>query len=427
MKEKLSLNISMFRSTEPGSLNPHLEGLLHTLGGDSWDLMKEDQSRGKLDESRDYVYRSAIDNYFYEVLRDKLNLGRADMQTYFEGQQVVARDVIEDIIKKYTPGLSTTHGLANEVSLLCRPGEIFSFLARSSEISNVLRFEVTRHLLTSLTVAQHHAHSANGQLRYILSGAQSLMNKHLYAGPEGQTQTHHQYIVFDNETNSPLGVYNPGNLVNQGQHIKAFIANIRTLKPDGCNHSIKDKELFTDTRVKKPTPSFMKIVAKALLNGGELKVDGDVRDNMGMMMTVYGDQHDRDHLLERLHHVYSLHPNGIDRIEEDNKTEGDRGQAKVQFKRMQVFLNGTEYPIEVMAYALLDYLRSRYEVGRINPSTGMYDGAAHSLYEFRRSIPVTGLLFPAEIYGVDSRTTIIHHMNQTAEDLRFRDRVRIPN
>ncbi len=426
MKEKkLKLTTDMFRPVKSGESNPSMDRLLATVGGPAWPLMKEDQLQGRLDTDRLATYTAAIDHHVYEVIRNEHNLGRADMQTFFDMQQETSRIVIEDIIKKFMPDLSTRIGLSNEVSLLKGPGHILSFLARGNEISDVLRFEVSRHLLTSLTMSTHHARSANGGLRSVLSDAQSLMNKFLYDGPEGQTHTHHEYVVFNNETNTPVSIYVPNRFVSSGDHVKDFVANTRRIRKEICEADIEGDRLFTDTRVKSAASSFIKVLMKALLNGGELKVDGDVRDNMGMMMTIYGNDSDRDQIIHRLSNVFNLHPNGVRAIEEDNDSEGDRGQAKVQFKRMQVFLNGTEYPIEVMAYSLLDYLRSRYEVGRINPSTGMYDGAAHSLYEFRRSIPVTGLLFPAEIYGVDSRTTIIHHMNQTAEDLRIKDRVRI--
>ncbi len=414
----------MLKPTQPGKNNPALERLLKLFGGEFWPDYQQAIQNKPVTSSQARLYQQAIDAHFYQKLKEVYNLDRTDPESFFEVQQGHARAVIEDVLEDYTPSLKSRIGIRNEVTLTSRPSEIYRRLAMSTaDITPELQFEVQRHLVLSLTAAEINARSTNEQLRHELSGVQSILNDHLFSGPEGYAEDYTVYACFDNDTNRTSCFFVNGCTTPKNSHKKAFRCRVRFV--DGTGH------VYTDPRIKDTTSAILKTTRKAVNNGQVMEPLNDVKDSMGMMFTVMDENAEeksrfsqRERLVNQVRAAIQYHPNGIEQIKEDNDVEQDRGQATgIQFTRLQIQLLGLGLPIELMVFDAWNYLNSRYEVGVKNPDTGLYDGGAHELYKIRRVADVLSVYFPQELYRVDTLEALRQRGDQVAQDLLNKDRV----
>lgn len=374
----------------------------------------------------------ATDGHFYGFIRQTYGLPEdINPQVFYLRQQSHAIQVIEYVLGTALPGYRHELGLKNEVSLYSEsPTDLLRLLAYPDDgVNPTLKFELQRHLLLSHISASFNSRTLNGRLRTELSRVQMLLNRELYGGRIGDGEDFDVYALHEDGTNSAVQV-----LVTARQYVSKQARDICGIQPEGYHlkrhpFSLRrigetDSLVYTNPRKKSDAASILKSLGKAVENGGVISPLSYVQDSLGIMFVAMGGESERGELVERATTVLQSHPSGVEEITEDHHVNQDRGQAGASdFARLYLKLTGISVPLELMFYTCLGYLNSEYEVGIRDAGTGIYPGRAHDLYELRRSLPVLPVLFPEEIYPVDTRVAVLDRMATVAEELQARHRI----
>ncbi|MBI2018169.1 hypothetical protein HYS96_00505 [Candidatus Daviesbacteria bacterium] len=375
---------------------------------------------------------TATDRYFYGFIRRAYGLPEnMDPQDFYLRQQRHAAEVIDSVLGRALPAYRHELGLKNEVSLYSEsPADLLRLLAYPDDgINPTLKFELQRHILLSHISASFNSRTLNGRLRTELSRVQMLLNGELYGGRIGDGEDFDVYALHEDGTNSAVQV-----LVTARQYAREQAREICGALPEGCHlkrhpFSLRrigetDSLVYTNPRKKSDAASILKALAKAVDNGGVIDPLSYVQDSLGIMFVAMGGGNERKELVQRVTTVLQSHPSGVEEIMEDHHVDRGRGQSEASsFTRLQLKLRDISVPLELIFYTCLGYLNSEYEVGTRDSGTGIYPGRAHDLYELRRSLPVLQVLFPPEIYQVDTRAAVLDRMVTVAEELREKHRI----
>ena len=65
-----------------------------------------------------------------------------------------------------------------------------------------------------------------------------------------------------------------------------------------------------------------------------------------------------------------------------------------------------------------DFLNTEHDVGLKDDDTGVYSGSAHKLYELRRLREVMPILFPKELYRINTDRVLAQRMETIANELK---------
>lgn len=172
----------------------------------------------------------------------------------------------------------------------------------------------------------------------------------------------------------------------------------RTLKINGS-----EMKVIFDSRKKEDSKSILKTLSKALKSGGgRINWLNEVTDLIGTkFVAVCGDIDDLIKTFEAQVNEYFDNPI----IKVDDATAGfddkdpHRGSSPTHnFKRRQIMIG--ENMFEVLFYTLGDWLNAEYHIGNKLPD-GSYNGAAHSLYEIKRTAEGGEPIIPNEILNIN--------------------------
>lgn len=318
-----------------------------------------------------------------------------EIQSFFLSQLKKANDTVRIIGN--TLGLPpTVYSLHNEVDVVDPSiARMLSLLDRD-RVDPVLRFEVQRQLALAYLSAGINTRTMHDRAYDVLSALQEGLNSQFFIGKIGHYETEVITSLHDPETNRTLGVYHQGEAVPvrdfAGTLIKNTPMSFRTISIG--SHEIK---VLYGVRKKSDEAAIIKAINKGISRGRSIDVFNDVLDSLGLMFVVDGGEEERRLVAQHFFQFLNRYNEKLVRLD-DSRSGNDRGQSDlIHFERYQIISPDISLPLETMFFSLPDYINSQSDIGR-RGNDGIYDGAAHSLYELRRSRQVAQRLFPKEMY-----------------------------
>lgn len=363
-------------------------------------------------------------------------------EKFFEDQMVAANSVVETVIGKYLANSQGYLNLRDEVESFdpYNPFSLLRYLAPERDRvtgkklvpDKTLSFQVIRQFKLAAISADFESRSLNGDLKHKLSQIQRCLRRELFEGGAGSTTTRTVLTIHDNATNrfksfqECKATYTPEE--DPDVHLKEIplhVRQLRSLSDDEEPRGVMEKMRSQKNRAE----AILKAIRRA--KGGEINPIRYVTDECGIVYVTEDDKQ-RSLFLRRLSDA--LVTCGIAQdIIPDEDTNGEKDQKSPAFVRLKIEYapegvpENRKVPIEFIVYSLPDYIRSIYEVGEQDPESQFFDGAAHALYEIRRTYNLLAQLFPEDIYDrrvVKVEELCLIRMNQIAEGLRNRDRNR---
>jgi len=414
--ELTTVDLSIF------DVNPHV-GQFDVQGTQLWERMfgsvreLRDQGiiKGPLLESlqdertSQRVNRWALRNY----TRNYGLPGVAYGQRFFMDQQNTAFRVIERY-KASIPALRGVLGLKNELRS-DQPTDYYEWMNRP-DVAPRLAFEAKR----GLALAFISGVSDVRDFRIPLEAEGGRIQKHIdkegvFAGLIGDGKPKVITAQFDDITNSVVDSFSLN-----GTHEKRILTEVREVEGVGAT--------LTILRKKEAEVATIKSIWKAELDarkgvGTTIRPMDVVNDHFGMLFMTLEDGANIELLMEKVLGALFTYTRKMGQITPDFHTNGDQGQSgklKLDGRLLTYFkgLNGN--PFELMFFSKNNYLNSQFEVGSLNPHTGMYDGQAHELYELQREGIVAPRLFPDTHYRV--RRAFEHASQKKTEELLERNK-----
>lgn len=353
-----------------------------------------------------------INEYFYKANTRIYNLPdwTHPRSFYKKGKEdaIAAIRYFGDLV----PELAEAFELREEIAHLSdRPSDLLRYLASpTGEIHPTLAYEAQRHAIAQCQLGMVEVRTLNADLINLLADIQDLLNEKLFKGPKGNGEDFCTESYHDDETNEVVG-FPDRNRRPFTAHLKRRWISVRQIPEIGFVHE--------KSREKGPGPTYVKLLVKALENGGIVNLNDAVQDSIGMKIVLMDDGVPPEQLADLVVSVIregiefckeSNHPNqipDIDKIENDNETDKDHGQStEINFNaRRKIWFKGVPTPIELQFSSRETYLNAEYEVGTRDLETGLYKGRGHKLFELRRpmkegkqGIKVIRVLFPQKVY-----------------------------
>lgn len=383
----------------------------------------------------DYSQRVVeINSYFHNALADIYRVRMEQASDLYRS----GTDKANVLMRNFSTGLLVEQkemfGLRTEIQRKLSPFDQVAVLAGVLEgefdlpVDDRLRFQVKRQLLLAHTFAQIDARKLRQTFNRSHTMLIGALDRGLFVPMNGkQTINIDLQTKHDNKTNTfisedavaerPVGSY----------HTKIHYVESRFIPNMGY--------VIFDSREKDDESAVLKALSKAEKNGGGLNPCEDVQDQHGVKIVLleFGSNIQKEVATTLSGRVYDSITKqiSVDRIEQDDDTNGDRNQSKrVKFTRLQVYSPWSETPNEVLLQGGEDYFNSDLEVGEFNPETHMYTGGAHELYEINRLLDVSGepgllgRLYHPDIYDHGKLMSVTHRrMHKTADDLLYRKRI----
>lgn len=338
--------------------------------------------------------------------------------SFYEQQRGVANGVMAYVPETAFPRRYRER-IKNELQVLYdTPSERLKMLADPT-VDDKLKFEAVRQMVLAHASALLNARSLNGTLNRRVGLLHQHIGEQIYSGKRGRTYERRFASYHDPDTNTVLGVGEVSDVASSPVVTKQHSREARHITGLGF--------VYTNMRLKNEAVATVKSLYKAPDAGGFVNPDA-VQDSAGIMYTALGDRPMVDKLVDRVAQAVEAYPDTVN-VVEDHQTGNDHGQNNgVEFQRLQVHLKDTPVPIELMFYALPDYLNSVYEVGERDPQTGHYTGQAHDLFAIRRVARVLPFLYPKYIYKkLDYGAAVRERMEEVAQDLREDSTVKAPS
>lgn len=321
-----------------------------------------------------------------------------------------ATKAITQLIKETAPTLAHKLEPRNEVLLLKEGVEIDRIIELLSNEKNPrLRFETERHLILGYFWGLIQRRNEILKVSKVVADSHKSLEQNFYESGLLNFTLHSLHSLNPDNLNAVIEVNDEG----------PFSADFQTGSWKTHDFDVrmsKSGDLFyTRPRIKDATSALLKIVGKAANNGGEMNI-GYVEDNGGIMLVHMGkfddsgswvepQENDTDRALDEIIDAINNNRRVGSYVEDDEVVDpfDKRGQsAHHSFKRRKIFFendtNEHMLPLEIVMYqSPEDYLNSRYHIGKQDPNTGQYDGAAHDLYMWKRNTKIMSKIFPGNV------------------------------
>lgn len=339
-----------------------------------------------------------INRRFLETINRAFDLKLHDheeVQSFFLSQLKTANETVERIGD--TLGIPpSVYSLHNEVEVVDPNIARMLMLLRRDHVDPILRFELQRQLALAYLSAGINTRTRHDHAYDALSALQEGLNSQFFIGQIGHYETEVITSLHDPETNRTLGVYHQGEAVPvrdfAGTLIKNTPMSFRTISIGG--NRIK---VLYGVRKKSDEAAIIKAITKGVSKGRPIDALNDVLDSLGLMFVVDGGEEERRLVAHHFFQFLNRYDERLVKVD-DSKRGTDRGQSDmIHFERYRIISPDISLPLETMFFSLPDYINSRSDIGK-RGSDGIHDGAAHSLYELRRSMLVSRTLFPQEMY-----------------------------
>lgn len=291
----------------------------------------------------------------------------------------------------------------------------------SPDTSEVLLHEELLHHLNAHISGELDERADNTDAGRKLSQIQDLLNRTLFAGKHGDTETADISAIYDDVTNDVEFIDGVnGRLYKknlpEGKHIKTTELAMRTIRDSNIRiHTSPDRKTRESEIIKA-----VRIAQENMVTTGDDQVKplDAVQDTHRMLFAVDGGPAKVQEVFEKVKGILVDPDNqqylarldmfgepirGNDgqfegrvvEIKDKNQKSGHTGQSKhSSYKRILVFFDGLSVPIEIKFQSLREFLKDEFHVGRYNEKKRFYNGAAHKLYEFRRALKIAPQFIP---------------------------------
>lgn len=323
---------------------------------------------------------------------------KVDPQEFYVQRQLDAIRIVLYYGER-VPEAARSMDLKEEIKELSdEPSDLISLIAKPvSGNDPVLEYEVQRHIILAHMSGIINARTLNGRLRTRLSKALKRFNKELFEGPRAAGKPVTVESIHDDDTNTVVGLYHEGQKIPRTAHLKRIPFVARRIKDLGMVQISGRKK---DDRV-----AGVKSLAKALNNEeGRVDIPKDVHDGIGMEWVSLEKSVTPQALAERVVSVTVSDPKfKVIEVKNEDKNDMDHGQSP-DFNHVcrQIWFKGIPLPLEYTFFDLENYINSKLEVGKRDPDTGLYMGRAHELFELRRAYRTLHIVFPPEVYPLES-------------------------
>ncbi|MBI2039613.1 hypothetical protein HYT18_00895 [Candidatus Microgenomates bacterium] len=283
----------------------------------------------------------------------------------------------------------------------------------SGLIGQQYRYEQGSQLGLALLCAELMSRDENGQAREVLAGINTFLERRLFTGKSGDPKKYHTFSYHEPGTNRLVGLSSkyPDPKFRDDLWVKSLDFPVRKL-------GLKDEQggdvlVLYDPREKDLPSAVIKAKERSWLangaglngsetNGGVIETLHHVEDHVGFRLVIMeGGRPLRDKVTQEVENLFSeFTGNGEIKKKDSVKTSHGRSD-RVQFRRRLISVEGLESPLEVMIFALEDYIASQYEVGEFDPESGIHNGPAYDLYKLKVVGNIAEYLWPVEIYDID--------------------------
>lgn len=420
MPEKLlpPVTLDMLRPSEDRSLDTNLR-LLRFIGcftgrgsltlyrwiRKGWDLSDEDAQ-----EMNYYIHCSIKSHY-------KLPQGTSPEEFYLNARKGPRRLIehVGDLLPELKQSFELKDELINSSE---NPSDFFWYLSRPPKlIDKTLEFELQRDLVLSHISALINARTLRGKSRTVLADIQKLFIKGLFAPPIGGGENFFLESVHDDETNEVLGFREDMDHIPLTAHLKRRRFTVRTIPNIGY--------VYTSPRKKDDWTTMIKLLNMAQYTNKPIDISL-AQDCIAMMFVPMDPHQDPEEVADRVVSVMQSGPKEIDHIDRENNVDTYGGQASnfTFGDRRKIWFRDDPVPFELVVQDATRYLNSELEVGTRDRETGIYNGRAHILREYKRLIPILPLLFPPEIYDRDPEVrldldkVVVNRMQLVAQERR---------
>lgn len=383
------------------------------FGKENYDLFK---AAGKQDLYTPAETRQRVDQEVYGQVGQMLGIG-GDLPEW------------EDAWKKAMKEAITTHNYARGILFAdqdrqgtlttnmdwddWRPSTALERLTTPTRsIGAQCKYEQGRQLGLAFLCAEVISRDENGVARSILSALNKALEDKLFVGKSGDPQPYRTYSYHVRETNRLLDVSSdfPHPYLNhlQGLSVKKLDFPVRIIRiqdESGIQHDVpvlyepRDKDIESAV-IKAKERSLL--ASRQQLRGRVIETSPYATDQLGVQLVVMqGGRPMRDMVTSKLEQLFR----GFEATREitpDDQVDVNHGSStRVEFRRRLVHMEGLKNPIELIVYALEDWIPSEYEVGNYSEELGMHDGRAHDLYKLKVVSNIDGFMWPFKVFGID--------------------------
>lgn len=291
-----------------------------------------------------------------------------------------------------------------------RPSTILERLTKPKRlVGEELKYEQGRQLGVGWLCAQRMSEDENGYVTETLDRINHFLEGQAFVGREGETQSYPVYSYHAPSTNRLIGLRSqfPDPQYEKSLWVKSLdysVRNIAIKDPDGNIKEIvpalydpREKDLYSAV-IKGSKKSLL--AANGLPNMAPIEISPHVEDLAGFRFVVMGGRPLRDRLTSYLEGLFWLFEGVTDIIPDDQVNPSDKRQHRPEFRRRQIYMDGLRTPIEMMLYALEDWINSEYEVGNFNEELDMHDGPAHDLHKLDMVADVAEFYWPPRVFSI---------------------------
>lgn len=441
--ERPRIHIDMFKPNEAGIYSSQVSELGRTIFGEEMPVLtdlirrevyKKGNSRWDID-----VLKARVDEYALERLAPCF--GTTDsahtMDSYLK-QLKHANATIDYIHAIAFPDDRQPNSLLSELtSVSDRPSDALWWLGRAEKYlgsekvdvrkhGQILQFETTRQLLLAGISAGIHSRARDRRLHTTMTSIKQALDDGFYE-PSGPVEKD-VYSIHEDETNRTASVsFEEPKITQPGFYVKRRLHSLRKIPRVG--------RVEVDDSKKGDPAAILKVIAKAGKNGGWVNID-DVEDTTRMSyIVVEPDENEKrteeligkylDYMLSyRISRQMVL--GKLVGFIPDEYRERDRNKSShfggSRFQAIIEGASGEQIRFEVLFQTATQGWDALYMTGEKSSETGLYDGAAHKVYEIQRIIDILPILYPESIYGTGPMEAAHRRLEATVAQLRRNDK-----
>lgn len=399
-----------------------------------WRKERRDKSRSLAIERVNERYEKAVAIRF-DVPRDPMAFANSRLGD--------AGQIMSDTAEELAPNEPNLHPRNEAVLIPESPADtVIKLGLPDSEVDPVLKTELVRQQVLAFIAAEHKRLNGKQEAEKKLRQIHDLLSDRLFKLPQGRLVRRSHLVTFNDITNGVLAIDGEAYDNTSGSgHEKQISLLMRPIKDSHLYALVEVDKKEIGTSVKK---AIKKAVSRSEKGEDDLVTAGPdvIQDTHRMQIVIDGNIRDRYQLTNRIKRILEnsvnqeaiadkesngnpkLNSKGrlagrVLRIEMDSSTNGYASQAKVNFDRLLVYIDGIPAPIEIKIVTLKDYLDDTYHIGEIDPNTGGETAKprAHILYENRRDQEVAEYILGDRVNDPENRDAIEDRQQQIVGEL----------
>ncbi len=279
----------------------------------------------------------------------------------------------------------------------------------SRRIGAQCKYEQGRQLGLAMLCAEVMSRDENGHARAILTALNNALEENPFVGKSGDPQPYRTYSYHVPDTNRLVDVSSdyphPHLNLGNGLSVKKLDFPVRTIRTEDAGIP-RDIPVLYEPRDKNIASAVIKAKERSLLatklqKGRVIETTPYATDQLGVQFVVMQGRAARDQVTARLEQLFDGFE-ATKNIEPDDQVDISHGSpGRIEFRRRLLYMEGLNNPIELIVYALEDWIPSEYEVGTFSEALGMHDGRAHDLYKLKVVGNIAEFMWPFKVFGID--------------------------